>query len=381
MKKFTFIWLVALFMTWMVKPAFGVEYGTDFLEPGNPGGWSQSLKTFDKEWTVNPGDTFDVDIWINNVPEEIITSGFFIDYDASKVTIVRSDLYDGSLPGPWDGDMTTIVENPSGPGTYMVVVGNLSSVLLDASSDIPIAKITFECTSPGNTTVTFRPVPGFDTIVGNSSTVYDSEIAPTTIIISQEQSTSSTTSTSIPTTTSTSSPVTTTTSIIEKCELDSDCPDDGLYCNGDEFCDVEKAICASTFNPCAADHICDEDADACRAVGLQPSPLTLQLTPESWYQSWWVPLIKFLRIEGSDTHFEKSVTEITCTPDSAVIMLPMVIDETTINCIGILLPRWWAPVDSIDVAVTTGAEEATETIEIKLLPFILEQRENPFWEE
>ena len=110
-------------------------------------------------------------------------------------------------------------------------------------------------------------------------------------------------------------------------------------------------------------------------------PVTLQITPESWHQSRWVSLIKFLRIEGSDSHFDRSVTEVTFTPERAAIMLPLVIDESTINCIGILMPRWVAPVDSIDVTVTTGAETATATMGINLLPFFLEQEKNSLREE
>lgn len=182
---------------------------------------------------------------------------------------------------------------------------------------------------------------------------------------------SSTTSSIIP-------PVTTTTSIILECDLDSSCPDDGFYCNGEEFCDEENAICANTGNPCAEELICDEVIDECKPV---VPPVTLQITPELWYQSRWVPLCKFLRIEGSDSHFDRSVTEITFTPESAVIMLPLVIDEATINGIGLLMPRWWAPVDSIDVTVTTGVEEAIKAIEIKLLPLIFEQEINHLQEQ
>jgi hypothetical protein len=37
------------------------------------------------------------------------------------------------------------------------------------------------------------------------------------------------------------------------------------------------------------------------------------------------------------------------------------------------MPRWWAEVETIEVTVTTGSEEATATMEINLLPFLLEQ--------
>jgi len=29
-----------------------------------------------------------------------------MEYDASLVSVSGCDVYDGSLPGPWDGDMT-----------------------------------------------------------------------------------------------------------------------------------------------------------------------------------------------------------------------------------------------------------------------------------
>lgn len=56
------------------------------------------------------------------------------------------------------------------------------------------------------------------------------------------------------------------------CESDNDCPDDGLFCNGLEFCD--DGCCRSSGNPCIGeddgdpctwegDWICDEDLNRC----------------------------------------------------------------------------------------------------------------------
>lgn len=134
MKNVILICVLTLFTAWMANPVLGVEYGTDFLETGNPGGWSESLKTFDEVWTVNCGNTFDTDIWLKDVPEKLITAGFLIDYDESKMSVVSAEVYDGSLPGPWDGDMTNKVANPSGPGTYMVVRQNRQVAVANAST-------------------------------------------------------------------------------------------------------------------------------------------------------------------------------------------------------------------------------------------------------
>ncbi len=43
---------------------------------------------------------------------------------------------------------------------------------------------------------------------------------------------------------------------------DEACPDDGWFCNGSEYCDLQ-AGCASTGTPCAAGMVCDEINDFC----------------------------------------------------------------------------------------------------------------------
>jgi len=45
---------------------------------------------------------------------------------------------------------------------------------------------------------------------------------------------------------------------------DANCSDDGLFCNGTEFCDP-TADCSSTGDPCAAGEVCDESTDTCIA--------------------------------------------------------------------------------------------------------------------
>jgi hypothetical protein len=116
--------------------------------------------------------------------------------------------------------MTTIVDDPAKPGILAVIVGNLSCIDPDASGDIAIARVTFECISPEDAQITVKPVSDFDTIVSCEGTVYDPQIALHTITIFQGGTGPSTTTTSPSTTTSavitsstTSSPSTTTTTI------------------------------------------------------------------------------------------------------------------------------------------------------------------------
>ena len=64
MKKISVVCGLVLFL--MLSPCFAIEYCKDFLEPGNPGGWSESLKTFEDEWTLNGGEEVELDVWIND---------------------------------------------------------------------------------------------------------------------------------------------------------------------------------------------------------------------------------------------------------------------------------------------------------------------------
>jgi len=43
----------------------------------------------------------------------------------------------------------------------------------------------------------------------------------------------------------------------------TDCPDDGLFCNGTEVCDPAVFICRHSGDPCVAPQICNEDQDLC----------------------------------------------------------------------------------------------------------------------
>jgi hypothetical protein len=47
------------------------------------------------------------------------------------------------------------------------------------------------------------------------------------------------------------------------CLEDADCPDDGIYCNGLESCDVESGECVSSGSPCPDGQLCDEENDRC----------------------------------------------------------------------------------------------------------------------
>ena len=84
----------------------------------------------------------------------------------------------------------------------------------------------------------------------------------------------------------------------------------------------------------------------------------------------------FMRMEGSDTHFDAS-SSIAFHPGHALWALPKVVDGENISILGLLMPSWLTgPLESVEVSVTTGFEEVSDAIKLKLLPLLLDQEKN-----
>ena len=129
MKRLLIGFINLLVLVFMASPALSIQYCKDYLEPGNPGGWGTSSKTFDDEITSAVTEEFEIDIWLNDCPENMIASGFFITFDPELVSIVSVDAYDNyDLPGPWDAGWTT--KHMPEPGTYFFVVTNTGVLFL-----------------------------------------------------------------------------------------------------------------------------------------------------------------------------------------------------------------------------------------------------------
>lgn len=58
------------------------------------------------------------------------------------------------------------------------------------------------------------------------------------------------------------------------CQGSERCPDDGLYCNGREYCDEAAKRCSRSPEPCAHCYedgcICNEEKDLCEQFGTEP---------------------------------------------------------------------------------------------------------------
>ena len=177
-----FICACVLLVCLLASPVFSFHFSADFLEEGNRGGHS-GLKTFDREWVVGVGDTVEVDIWVSNMSEPLLTTGFRVLFDSSVLAVEHAAAFDDmDLPGPWDYLMTRKAPNPRGPG-YLFACGNLSGTPQDEGNDVLIARLTFTCVSPGETLISIGTIPDFDSVVGYSGTLYDAslEMSPQTI--------------------------------------------------------------------------------------------------------------------------------------------------------------------------------------------------------
>jgi hypothetical protein len=184
-----------------------ISYCKDFLEPGNEDG---SLKTFDEEWTLEQNETVEMNIWINDIPEsQLLTAGFFIEFDPALINITNVVPNDINNGGPWDA----VGEKQNfevAPGQWFLALVNFGCVESDGDGDILLGKATFQSQSSGSTAIIITTIPSFDTLTGCSepSTNYDLQIMPNTVTINKGNGTSSTTTG--PGTTTSTSPSTTT---------------------------------------------------------------------------------------------------------------------------------------------------------------------------
>ena len=110
-----------LLFSMVASPGLAINFCKDVLEQGNPGGSTNSRKTWDDEWIVGGEGEVEVDIWVNDVQENLITAAIYLAFDASQITILDADIYDDL----WDGAMSSSVANPQGPGSLYGHSGQL----------------------------------------------------------------------------------------------------------------------------------------------------------------------------------------------------------------------------------------------------------------
>ena len=173
MKCLSTVLISALLVVLMSGYAIPIEYNTN-ISP---------------ELTVEVGECFYMDVRLDEVPEPLLTAGFFIILDSSLATIVDVAVYDGNdlTPEIWDAGFTREAPDAAGPGTYLIACGNLAGDGVPPD-DVRIANVEICNIAEGINTITILTIPDFDTVVSGvfpDNTVYDSEIIPHVITVDQ----------------------------------------------------------------------------------------------------------------------------------------------------------------------------------------------------
>jgi hypothetical protein len=211
-KKLSLLCFIIFILFLMANPAVAqIGYCKDINPTSQPG------SDFDEEVSVSAGTQITVDVQVNDVPNSLITGGVAFLYDPNLISVISTAIYDGEEIERQDGgtnwdpgfSTTTKVDSDSlgpqyeGLNGYIITCGNFSTVS-PVNGDIPIARFVLEYKGPGETSVEFMTVPGFDTLVGDA-TVFDGDITPNIITLNQGTVTTSTTSPSTTTSLTTSS--------------------------------------------------------------------------------------------------------------------------------------------------------------------------------
>ena len=166
LKKISVMGIVLFMFGLMLGNVSATTYCKDFLEYGNPGGWYNSLKTWDEEIVVSVGSTYEIDVWINDIPflpKGMIGGGFFLISDplVCPCIIETIEIYDGvnGPEGPWDPRMTGIIPDAGGPGSYMVTCARWPDPFMpDTDGDIIVGKRRIVCESSGEDDISiFNP--------------------------------------------------------------------------------------------------------------------------------------------------------------------------------------------------------------------------------
>jgi hypothetical protein len=104
--------------------------------------------------------------------------------------------------------------------------------------------------------------------------------------------------------------------------------------------------------------------------------MTMIVAPDPMLRSHWFLLPVFMTIVGTDTNFGATST-VTFAPVASVLPLfPLILDAENIWQLIFIMPSWLAggaEDETLTVTVTTGTEVVPDTVEIDILPFLLDQ--------
>ena len=186
-KLLTIMCAVFLVVGLSAGQAFAIGYEADANPTTDPG------TDYDTSITIDVGASLTFDVNLTEVPQSLITAGVTLSFDPSAIAITGALIYDGADISRgdggtnWDSGFSGKVGPINvGPGQsiYNITCGNFAGVapVPGAPGMIPIVRVTVQSISDVVSPVGFQPIPGSDTVVGDS-TVFDGDITPTELVI------------------------------------------------------------------------------------------------------------------------------------------------------------------------------------------------------
>jgi hypothetical protein len=165
MKQLSAIWMLVLSIALVPVTAFGqAEYTIDGVNPlalALDSGTCQTVTII-----LDPSDV---------ITTPLIQAGFWLVYDPDHLTIGDVIPWDWEHGGPWDPGFYVLIPPDPLLGIFYIVVGNFDAV--PVGLPIPICDIELCCEGPGQSQITISTIPAFDTVLGDDTTVWDSQIA------------------------------------------------------------------------------------------------------------------------------------------------------------------------------------------------------------
>jgi hypothetical protein len=179
MKRLSIVCVSFLLLCLMLTNAFPAHYSS---------GVAPSTKTFVDTHDLPLGEQVAIYIWVSGVPSCQNAGGAWIDFTGStdQIAYVSAGraLTDGSEGpyGPWDPASGVLLNEPTGPGTVMLVVSGLGGECPDEDGDLIVGMLVLERIGAGEGSITYTTIPG----VATWTPLNDADVLPHTLLITDD---------------------------------------------------------------------------------------------------------------------------------------------------------------------------------------------------
>jgi hypothetical protein len=163
----TLVMITSLMLTASAEPDAGTTVvGVDADPSGNT---ATSLGTIERCVDVSVGQAFDIDVFVDAIPEDRDLAGFnyLLNYDPSKLQVngCNHDMLLASQPGSYVVDLSDEVcrtGSPDTDGTLLVAVADLAAAPPEPGGSLGVlGRYQFQAVGSGSSVLTLSPIGGF----------------------------------------------------------------------------------------------------------------------------------------------------------------------------------------------------------------------------